>query len=137
MLSFLKYSCFIHLFVVDTPTNKFRFALNYTFLSNFYSSYINFITLSSEYDYVVSITDMFLAAGFAEREVWDMFGIFFLDHTNMQRLIIDYGFKGYPLRKDFPLSGYLELFYSDKFSRILYEKIEFVQSFRETEFEKL
>jgi NADH:ubiquinone oxidoreductase subunit C len=66
-----------------------------------------------------------------------MFGIFFLNHNNLQRLIADYGFIGYPLRKDFPLSGYIELFYNERKARIFYQKVEFVQEHRNFYFSKL
>jgi len=66
-----------------------------------------------------------------------MFGIFFLNHNNMQRLLVDYGFKGYPLRKDFPLSGYLEAFYNDRRHGIIRDKIDLVQELREFHYDKL
>ena len=137
MLSFLKYQCFTHIFVVDNPSSVKRFAINYTMQSLKGSNYINFILQVNDSTPVKSITSIFYAANWAEREAWDMFGIFFLNHSSMQRLLVDYGFEGYPLRKDFPLSGYIELGYSDGKKRILYQKIDLVQEYRNFFFPKL
>lgn len=101
------------------------------------NSIMNLICQINELSIVKSITKIFSAANWPEREGWDMFGIFFLGHVNLQRLLVDYGFKGYPLRKDFPLSGYTELFYNEKFSRVLYQKINLIQEHRNLYFSKI
>ena len=118
IFSFFKYQFFVHLFVTDSPTLKNRFQLNYYVESFKNSSYMNFINQINELKPVKTVNFLFYGAGWSEREAWDMFGIFFLHHPNLQRLIADYGFRGYPLRKDFPLSGYKEIWFSPSKARI-------------------
>src|SRR5690606_17235512 len=77
-----------------------------------------------------SLTKLFSSSVWLEREVWDMFGIIFTGHPDLRRLLTDYGFDGFPLRKDFPLSGYIELRYDDEKMHIIYEPVEFTQNFR-------
>jgi NADH-quinone oxidoreductase subunit C len=79
---------------------------------------------------VDSITKLFFSASWLEREIWDMFGIFFRNHFDLRRLLTDYGFFGHPLRKDFPLMGFIEVKYGAEFSKLLYEPVEVVQEFR-------
>jgi NADH:ubiquinone oxidoreductase subunit C len=137
IFSFLKYHCFVNLFVIDAPTDSRRFSLNYLVQSFKNNNYINFINQINELTFVNSVTFIFFGAGWPEREAWDMFGIFFLNHNNMQRLLSDYGFEGYPLRKDFPLSGFIELFYNEKISKILYEKIDLIHEHRNFFFDNI
>ena len=83
---------------------------------------------------IPSIENIYRSAGWFEREVWDMFGIFFSNHSDLRRILTDYGFEGHPLRKDFPLSGYVESRYDESEKRILVEPIEMPQDFRFFEF---
>jgi NADH-quinone oxidoreductase subunit C len=84
----------------------------------------------SELTSIPSITGIFKSACWMEREVWDMNGIFFENHPDLRRLLTDYGFEGHPLRKDFPISGYVELRYDDSQKRVIYESIEMSQEYR-------
>jgi NADH:ubiquinone oxidoreductase subunit C len=83
---------------------------------------------------VPSITNLYPAAGWFEREVWDMFGIFFSNHPDLRRILTDYGFSGHPLRKDFPLTGYVEVRYDDSEKRVITEPIQLAQGFRYFDF---
>ncbi|MBW8056316.1 MAG: NADH-quinone oxidoreductase subunit C, partial [Nitrospira sp.] len=81
-----------------------------------------------------SVTGVYSTAGWLEREVWDMYGVFFSDHPDLRRILTDYGFQGHPQRKDFPLTGYLEMRYDDDQKRIVYEPVSLVQEFRDFDF---
>ena len=81
-----------------------------------------------------SVTDLFSGASWLEREVWDLFGVFFFKHNDLRRILTDYGFEGHPLRKDFPLTGFLEVYYDDTTKKILYEPVSLVQEYRNYDF---
>lgn len=115
---------------VDYPENKKRFVLIYCLNSLKYNTRI-FVTLKlNELDIIPSIAHIYKSSCFMEREVWDMFGIFFESNPDLRRLLTDYGFEGHPLRKDFPLSGYIEARYDDSQKRVIYEPIEMSQEYR-------
>lgn len=120
----------------DFLEKKNRFCLNYNLvlLKNnfnfFYGSRINIFFFISEKNFVYSLSNIYKSSNWLEREIWDFFGIFFYNHTDLRRILTDYGFSGFPFRKDFPLSGYIEVRYDDEKKRILYESIEFSQEFR-------
>jgi NADH-quinone oxidoreductase subunit C len=80
------------------------------------------------------VTGLFSSAGWFEREAWDMYGIFFSDHPDLRRILTDYGFEGHPLRKDFPLTGFVELRYDDEQKRVVYEPVRLTQDFRSFDF---
>ncbi len=94
---------------VDMPTRKYRFEIVYNLLSLRYNSRIRVKTYTDELTPIDSVDDVFKAANWYEREIFDMFGVYFSNHPDMRRILTDYGFEGYPLRKDFPLSGYVEV----------------------------
>jgi NADH-quinone oxidoreductase subunit C len=83
---------------------------------------------------VPSVTGIFRSAGWFEREAWDMYGIMFADHPDLRRLLTDYGFEGHPLRKDFPLTGYVEMRYDEEQQRVIYEPVKLRQDFRNFDF---
>jgi NADH dehydrogenase (ubiquinone) Fe-S protein 3 len=115
---------------VDYPTRPNRFEVVYHFLSHRYNSRIRVKTYCDEVTPVPSITPNFPAANWFEREAYDMFGIYFSGHPDLRRILTDYGFEGYPLRKDFPLTGYVEVRYDEEKKRIVAEPLELTQQFR-------
>ena len=119
---------------VDYPENLYRFQVVYELLSIKYNSRIRIKVLVDELTPINSIEKIFPAASWWESEIWDMFGIFFLDQQNLTRLLTDYGFQGYPLRKDFPLSGFIEARYNVTKGRVVYENLELAQEYRTFEF---
>jgi NADH:ubiquinone oxidoreductase subunit C len=115
---------------VDLAKKNFRFMLAYELLSLSYNARIRLKTFISDYVHVYSITSIFVNAGWWEREIWDFYGLYFENHLDLRRILTDYGFEGYPLRKDFPLSGFRELRYDNNQKAILSETIFFSQEFR-------
>jgi len=114
----------------DVPSNTSRFTLNYIMSSISNSSGLILNIKVNELDFVDSLSSLFKSAGWAEREVWDMFGICFANHPDLRRILTDYNFTGHPLRKDFPLSGYTDLFFDEKDKKTVYVPIELAQEFR-------
>jgi len=115
---------------VDIPTRAYRFEVVYNLLSVRFNSRIRVKTYTDELTPVDSICDVHKAANWYEREVWDMYGVFFANHPDLRRILTDYGFEGHPFRKDFPLSGYVECRYDDEVKRVVVEPIELAQEFR-------
>ena len=131
----LKFSQLIDLTAVDYPDNLPRFNLIYIFLSIEHNYRIILNTLISEDETIDSITSLFPCANWYEREVWDLFGISFKNHPDLRRILTDYGFTGYPLRKDFPLSGNVEVRYDMIAKKVVYEPVKLTQDFRDFDFE--
>ena len=119
---------------VDYPSNKYRFKVVYDLLSVRYNVRVRVKVLTDELTPVESSCNIFAAAGWYESEIWDMFGIFFSNHSNLTRLLTDYGFEGYPLRKDFPLSGFVEASYDYTRKRVVHERVELSQEYRAFKF---
>jgi NADH/F420H2 dehydrogenase subunit C len=119
---------------VDYPSNKYRFKVVYELLSVKYNIRLRIKVLTDELTPVESCGSVFAAASWYESETWDMYGIFFTNHVNLTRLLTDYGFEGYPLRKDFPLSGFVEASYDYTRKRVTNERIELSQEYRSFKF---
>jgi NADH:ubiquinone oxidoreductase subunit C len=125
-----QYKILSDLCVIDYPLRTNRFEIVYNFLSLRFNSRLTVKVLVNDTTIIPTITDIFINADWWEREAWDMFGIYFLNNKNMRRLLNDYGFEGHPLRKDFPLSGYTEIRYSETSKRVIYEPIVVSQDYR-------
>ncbi|KAI9818784.1 MAG: NADH-ubiquinone oxidoreductase 30.4 kDa subunit, mitochondrial [Pycnora praestabilis] len=118
---------------VDYPTRDARFEVVYNLLSVRHNSRIRVKTYADEATPVPSITSLYDGANWYEREVYDLFGVFFVGHPDLRRIMTDYGFDGHPLRKDFPLTGYTEIRYDEEKKRIVVEPLELTQAFRNFE----
>jgi NADH-quinone oxidoreductase subunit C len=120
---------------VDYPERAKRFDVVYHLLSPRLNQRIRVKIATDEATPVASVNDIFPAANWYEREAYDMFGIRFTGHPDLRRLLTDYGFQGYPLRKDFPLTGFVEVRYDDDAKRVVYEPVKLNQEFRDFDFE--
>jgi NADH-quinone oxidoreductase subunit C len=132
--SSLQMKILVDITAVDFPTREKRFEVVYNLLSVQYNTRLRVKVQTSEVSTVPSIEKVYSAAGWFERETWDMFGIFFSNHSDLRRILTDYGFEGHPLRKDFPLSGYIEARFDESEKRVILEPIEMTQDFRFFEF---
>ena len=119
---------------VDYPQREERFEVVYNMLSLTQNERIRVKVTTDADTPVASATQIFAAANWFEREVWDMYGVFFSDHPDLRRILTDYGFEGHPQRKDFPLTGYVELRYDEDLKRVVYEPVKLVQEFRSFDF---
>jgi len=117
----------------DHPEREKRFCIAYQFVSPNFTSRIAVKTYVDELTPIESITDLHGGADWFEREVWDMYGVYFQNHPDLRRLLTDYGFEGHPLRKDFPMTGYTEVRYDDETKRVVYEDLELAQEWRKFE----
>ena len=129
-----KFKQLIDIAGVDYPDNEKRFELVYLFLSHENNSRIK-VSIKFETDQSInSLTKIFPSANWMEREVFDMYGIKFKNHPDLRRILTDYGFKGHPLRKDFPLTGFNEVRYSEKDKKVIYEPVKLEQNYRNFDF---
>ncbi|QNT71389.1 NADH-quinone oxidoreductase subunit C [Defluviicoccus vanus] len=119
---------------VDFPGRSERFEVVYNLLSLTHNRRIRIKLATDEQTPVPTATSLFNSANWFEREVWDLFGIFFREHPDLRRILTDYGFQGHPLRKDFPLTGYVEVRYDDDLKRVVYEPVKLPQDFRNFDF---
>lgn len=119
---------------VDYPEREQRFEVVYNLLSLKHNQRIRIKVNTDEDTPVPTITGIYSAADWFEREVWDMFGVTFADHPDLRRILTDYGFEGHPLRKDFPLTGFVERRYDDEQKRVVYEPVKLTQDFRNFDF---
>jgi NADH-quinone oxidoreductase subunit C len=119
---------------VDHPDREERFDVVYNLLSVRHNQRMRVKVATDEATPVPSSTGVFSSANWPEREVWDLFGVFFSDHPDLRRILTDYGFEGHPLRKDFPLTGYVEVRYDEDRKRVVYEPVKLTQEFRTFDF---
>ena len=119
---------------VDYPERTKRFDIVYNLLSMRFNQRIRIKIRASEDDLVPSVVGVFSSANWYVREVWDLFGVMFSDHPDLRRILTDYGFDGHPMRKDFPLTGHVEVRYDEARKRVVYEPVKLTQAFRSFDF---
>jgi len=129
-----KFKQLIDIAGVDFPNEEKRFKMIYLFLSHEYNSRIKVSINFETEEKIPSLTKLFPSANWMEREVFDMYGIRFKNHPDLRRILTDYNFKGYPLRKDFPLTGFNEVRYSEKEKKVVYEPVKLEQNYRDFDF---
>jgi NADH-quinone oxidoreductase subunit C len=130
-----KFRQLIDITVVDYPENVQRFKVVYLFLSHEFNQRIILSYLIGENEVIPSLTPIYPAANWMEREVFDMYGVKFKDHPDMRRILTDYGFEGHPLRKDFPLTGHTEVRYSEDQKKVISEPVKLEQNYRNFDYE--
>ena len=129
-----RFSTLVDITAVDYPERAKRFSVVYHFLSMYENKRIRLRVAAREEDMVPSIVSVHPSANWFEREVYDMFGILFSGHPDLRRILTDYGFRGHPLRKDFPTTGYTEVRYDEAQKRVVYEPVSLVQEYRQFDF---
>jgi NADH-quinone oxidoreductase subunit C len=140
LLAFLRddpkceFQLLVDLCGADYPDRPERFDVVYNLLSLTHNRRLRVKIATDEDTPVASVTSIYSTANWFERETWDLYGIFFENHPDLRRLLTDYGFEGHPLRKDFPLTGYVELRYDDEQKRVVYEPVKLTQEFRTFDF---
>jgi NADH-quinone oxidoreductase subunit C len=130
-----KFKQLIDITVVDYPEKTKRFKVIYLFLSHQFNQRIILSYLINENEVIQSLTSIFPAANWMEREVFDMYGVKFKDHPDLRRILTDYGFEGHPLRKDFPLTGHSEVRYSEEQKKVIQEPVKLEQNYRKFDYE--
>jgi len=130
-----KFRQLMDITVVDYPENSQRFKVVYLLLSHEFNQRIILSYLISENEVIPSLTPIYPAANWMEREVFDMYGVKFKDHPDMRRILTDYGFEGHPLRKDFPLTGHTEVRYSEDQKKVISETVKLEQNYRNFDYE--
>ena len=132
---YFKFRQIIDITAVDYPESDKRFKLVYLFLSHELNQRLLLSYYINENQKISSLTKVFPSANWMEREIFDMYGIKFTDHPDLRRILTDYGFEGYPLRKDFPLTGYNEVRYSEDEKKVVYESVKLEQNYRNFDYE--
>lgn len=131
---FYRFQYFVDEFGLDNVSTTKRFKL-YVYLRNFFSEDLFLVEpISFNFPHTSTIEKLFKGANWAEREIFDMYGIFFTQHSDLRRILTDYGFEGFPLRKDFPVSGYTQVRYDESLRRLVVEPVEMSQEYRFFEF---
>ena len=130
-----KFRQLIDITAVDFPEKEQRFRIVYLLLSHEFNTRVLIEFDISEGEKVPSLTKIFPSANWMEREVFDMYGIDFKDHPDLRRILTDYGFEGYPLRKDFPITGHNEVRYSEESKKVIYEPVKLEQNYRNFDYE--
>ena len=129
-----QFWCFIDITAIDWPSRERRFDVVYQLLSPKHNVRVRVKAETDEATPVPSIIEVYVGADWFEREVFDLYGIVFTGHPDMRRILTDYGFEGHPLRKDFPLTGFVEVRYDDELKRVVYEPVRLTQEFRNFDF---
>jgi NADH-quinone oxidoreductase subunit C len=129
-----QFLCLIDITAVDWPSREQRFDVVYHLLSPKQNARVRVKAQTDEVTPVPSIIEVFAGADWYEREIYDLYGIVFAGHPDMRRILTDYGFEGHPLRKDFPLTGFVEVRYDDELKRVVYEPVRLTQEFRNFDF---
>ena len=129
-----RFSTLVDITAIDYPEREARFDLVYHFLSMYQNQHIRIRAAVREDEKAASIVEVYPAANWFEREVFDMYGILFTGHPDLRRLLTDYGFRGHPLRKDFPTTGYVEVRYDEAAKRVVYEPVKLTQDYRQFDF---
>ena len=126
-----RFVCFTDICGVDYPARAERFEVVYHLLSPYINARARVKVSAAEGEAVPSCTGLFPGAGWYERETYDMYGVFFTGHPDLRRILTDYGFSGHPLRKDFPVTGFVEVRYDEDLKRVIYEPVKLQQAWRE------
>ncbi|MBI2716501.1 MAG: NADH-quinone oxidoreductase subunit C [Rhizobiales bacterium] len=129
-----QFICIIDITAVDWPSRAQRFDVVYHLLSPRLNQRIRVKAVTDEVTPVPSLVEVFRGADWYERETFDLYGVLFSGHPDLRRILTDYGFEGHPLRKDFPLTGFVEVRYDDELKRVVYEKVRLAQEFRNFDF---
>lgn len=132
--SLLQFKTLVSITAVDYPEKINRFEVNYFLLSYLLNTRLIIKVSTDDINPIPSISSIYSSANWYEREVWDLFGVFFSNHPDLRRILTDYGFDGFPFRKDFPQTGFLEVRYDDEKKYVLYESLEIAQEFRSFDF---
>ena len=130
-----KFKQLIDITAVDYPENKKRFKIVYLLLSHEFNQRILINFFINENEKISSLVNIFPSANWMEREIFDMYGIKFNDHPDLRRILTDYGFEGFPLRKDFPLTGHNEVRYNEEEKKVIYEPVKLEQNYRNFDYE--
>tara|TARA_B100001123_G_C14982277_1_gene896130 strand:+ start:31 stop:621 length:591 start_codon:yes stop_codon:yes gene_type:complete len=130
-----KFKQLIDITAVDYPEDQKRFKMVYLFLSHELNQRIILSFFISEYQQIPSLTKIFPSSNWMEREIFDMYGVKFTDHPDLRRILTDYGFEGFPLRKDFPLTGHNEVRYSEDEKKVVYEPVKLEQNYRNFDYD--
>jgi NADH-quinone oxidoreductase subunit C len=130
----LHFELLVDIAGVDYPDRQERFEVVYQLLSLKHNRRVRVKLTTDETMAVPSVSSVYSSAGWYEREAWDLFGVYFSDHPDLRRILTDYGFEGHPMRKDFPLTGYVEVRYDEDQRRVVYEAVKLKQEFRSFDF---
>jgi len=128
--SLFMYNQLVDIITYDQPTKNYRFTVNYNLASLLYTTNIIVSIKTNETKAIKSLENIYFCATWLEREILDLYGIFFFENSDLRRILTDYGFSGHPLRKDFPLTGFIEVYYSQENHIIIADQIELAQEFR-------
>jgi len=132
--SLCRFKCVMDIICYDTIGKLFRFGMVYNLLSLQNNMRIRIITKLNEKNILLSLISLYRSVAWSEREIFDFFGIFFFENKDLRKILTDYGFKGFPLRKDFPLTGYIDVYYDDNQKCICYKNLELNQEYRNFNF---